>query len=359
MRLVAFDSKNFNRTQKLIDGKEFSFFTPLGVGVAFDDPEGFAKAYIEATEKISKEFGIGAASCIYSSSLLKDDLEDMSKALAFAQQLIDATSKFVSHIHFSYVVLPPKVTEDVIVGGERCPTYSVKVEEFLRNLSPMFSYISAWNYKRNRNDEECKLLIDAFSSKETIAWRELVKMCDISVISRGDEVDPFISYADIIAFLTDAKLYGQKMKLSVQNLEKVWKGAFDVKHRYIDIKSLNKIKWVNETHIDFRRYMRKPTVFFIADDPDRTGVNEEFVKPSEVEKKSKRLMKLQPVKNAINYATSNNCSFRFYDPYMDEKYVSDDDIIVYMGERSKKIADYLNDAFNIKIFKAREIGKKL
>lgn len=81
--------------------------------------------------------------------------------------------------------------------------------------------------------------------------------------------------------------------------------------------------------------------------------------PSEVEKKSKRLMKLQPVKNAINYATSNNCSFRVYDPYTDEKYVSDDDVIVYMGDKSKKIAEYLNDAFNIRIFKAREIGKKL
>ncbi|MDR0198833.1 MAG: hypothetical protein LBI08_03720, partial [Methanomassiliicoccaceae archaeon] len=70
MRLVAFDSKNFNRTQKSSDGKsEFSFFTPLGVGVAFDDPEGFAKAYIEATEKTSEEFGIGTASCIYSSSM--------------------------------------------------------------------------------------------------------------------------------------------------------------------------------------------------------------------------------------------------------------------------------------------------
>jgi hypothetical protein len=30
-----------------------------------------------------------------------------------------------------------------------------------------------------------------------------------------------------------------------------------------------------------------------------------------------------------------------------------------MGDKSKKISEYLNDAFNIKIFKAREIGKKL
>jgi len=43
MRWVAFDSKDFKREKK-IEGKgsELIFFTPLGVGVAFDDPEEFS-----------------------------------------------------------------------------------------------------------------------------------------------------------------------------------------------------------------------------------------------------------------------------------------------------------------------------
>ena len=73
MRCIAFDSKDFRRLKKTADGNEGGFFTPLGVGVVFDNPDEFTKAYIKATAEISEEFGIESPNCIYSSSMLKDE----------------------------------------------------------------------------------------------------------------------------------------------------------------------------------------------------------------------------------------------------------------------------------------------
>jgi len=290
--------------------------------------------------------------------MLKDELE-LGKAIAFAQKLVDATSKLVAHIHISYVVLPPKTINEVLVGGERCAEYPVKTEAFLRNLGPMFSYISAWNYNKCKKTEECKLVIDSFGSKETTAWRELTRSSDISVVSHGDEVHPLISYADIVAFLTDAKLYDTKQSLSIENLENIWAGVFDVKCRYIDVTRIRKIKWLNEKEIDIREYMLKPTVFFISDDPDRVGVNDINEKPKAIEKKSKRLMELTSVRDAITFAAVRGYSFRFYDPYQDEKYVCDGDTIVYAGNKSKELSEYLADHFEVKIFRARDIKSEI
>ncbi len=359
MRWVAFDSKDYKRGKRTGKGHiETSFFTPLEVGVAFDDPEEFTRAYLKSTAELSKEFGVEKASCIYSSSMLKGELGN-SKATAFIQKLIDSTSRHVEHVHFSYMVLSPKSIKEVIVGGERCAKYPVKTEEFLRNLSPMFSYISAWNYSRYTKDGDYKIMMDAFTSKETTAWKELKRSHEVSIVSHGDEVNPMISYADNVAFLTDAKLYRANLNLSSQNLASVWNGVFDVRSNYIDGSRIHKVKWLNENHIDVRKYMLKPTVFYIADDTEAEGVNSFIEKPSVIEKKSKRLMELQPVVNAISFAAINGYSFRFYDPYLDEKYVSDGDIVVYAGNRSKEHTERLQDQFEISVYKAKEIKRKL
>jgi hypothetical protein len=362
MRWVAFDSKDFKRLKKSDDGEERGFYSPLGVGVIIDDIDAFSEAYLKATRELCIEFGIDSPMCVYSSSLLKDELE-MFRAIPFAQQLIDKTSSFVAGLHFSYAVLPSIKMPVVTVGGEKSETLEVKTEEFLRNLGPMFSYISAWNYWRHRKDEKCKLIVDAFTSKETYAWRDLVKSSDIVVVSHGDEVHPMISYADLVAFLTDVKLYNSEKEnrwLTKTNLEKVWEGVFNVESTYVDRSSISKIKWINNNHIDYSRYLQKPTVFFLSDDLSQKGINSDIVnEPVKILKKNKKMMAMQPVMDAIKLAALSGYSFRFYDPYQDEKYVADGDIIVYMGEMSKKTALYLEDGFEVETIKAKNVKNKL
>lgn len=362
MRYVAFDSKDFKRLKKSNEGGEHGFYSPLGVGVIVDDYDAFTEAYLKATRETCADFGTDSPMCLYSSSVLKDEL-GTKRAIPFAQKLIDLTCQHIVGIHFSYMVLPPKKVPTVLVGGERSGTYEVKTEKYLRDLGPMFSYISAWNYWRYRRDEKFKLIIDAFSSKDTYAWRDISKSSDIVVVSHGDEVHPMISYADIIAFMTDVKLYGadkDKRHLTMSNLEDVWKGVFSVETTYINASSLPSIRWINEDQIDYSSHLQKPTVFFISDDNSVKEVNTGVTDvPAKTIKKSKRMMAMQPVKNAIELAAITGGSFRFYDPYLDEKYVSDGDIVVYMGDNSKKLAKYLEDGYDIEIIRAKNVKDKL
>lgn len=366
MRCVAFDSKEFKRVPQSWKGDrnnyEGGFFTHLGVGVAIDDPEIFTEAYLEATRKLAESFSIENPRLLYSYSTLGDEF-DRSRTIAFAQELVNAVSAHVSSLHFYYVILPPKTIPEVTVGGNRCPEQSVKTEDFLRHLGPMFSYISAWNYQKYHREDKCKLLIDSFRSKETIAWRELTKASDIHIIPHGDDVNPLISFADIVAFMTDVKLYNAEPRnrtLNSQNLKIAWKGVFEVDSSAIDERTLSKIKWINDDLIDFGKYVQKPTLFFMSDELKTEGINKEvFPKDitTPVMKKSKRLMEMQPVKEAIEYAVLNKCTFQFFDPNIDSKSIHDGDILVYMGDNSKKLAGYYDDGFDIKIYKAKEIRK--
>ncbi|MGE0014929.1 MAG: hypothetical protein AB7S83_01910 [Candidatus Methanomethylophilaceae archaeon] len=359
MRHIAFDSKDFKRLKKSEDGVERGFYSPLGVGVTVEDYDTFTEAYLGATKEVCEDFHVESPMCLYSSSMLKDEL-GTNRAIPFAQKLIDKTSRYISKIHFSYVILPPKKKSTIKVGGERTGTYEVKTEEFLRNLSPMFSYISAWNYWRYRRDEEVKITVDAFSSKETYAWRDISKLSDLVVVSHGDEVHPLVSYADIVAFMTDVKLYVSKKRLTKQSLEEVWEDVFSSEANYIDASSLRSIRWLNENQVDYSPYLQKPTLFFISDDSATDGINSGFIDKSKItSKKSERLMGMQPVKNAIKLAALKCYSFRFYDPHLDAKYVCDGDIVVYMGHVSKGIAEYLEDGYDIETFKAKDVRNKL
>lgn len=70
-------------------------------------------------------------------------------------------------------------------------------------------------------------------------------------------------------------------------------------------------------------------------------------------------MSMLPVKNAMEFAAINGCSFRFYDPDTDSENVRDGDHIVYMGNRSKQIADYLSHGYEVNVYKAKDIKRIL
>lgn len=371
MRCIAFDSKEFKRVSKSWDGDRSNyqggFFTPLGVGVEIDNPEEFTEAYLKAIRETAESFSIKEPGLLYSFSALTEEL-GRDKATAFAQLLINSVSKYVSSVHFCHVILSSKEIPEITVGGNKCPEYKVKTEDFMRNLNPMFSYLSAWAYQRYHRNLDCKLLIDSFRSKETIAWKELSKNSNIVIVPHGDDVNPLISFADVVVSMTDVKLYRaepQNRTLNLCNLKTAWEGVFDVHSSIIGEKLLNKVKWVNEDLVDFKEYVLKPTVFFMSDDPKVDEINKEILSETVREpiaknkSKSKRLMELQPVRETVEYATLHGYSFQFFDPYTDSKNVCNGDVIVYMGDRSRQLATYYEDGFDIEIFKAKEIRKHL
>ena len=88
----------------------------------------------------------------------------------------------------------------------------------------MFSYLTALSYvwkHQGSNFGDLEMHIDSFKTYQGL---EHHKECGpIKIFYRGDECDPFISCADIIAFLVDDMLYAQKLRLSPNGIKDVLK----------------------------------------------------------------------------------------------------------------------------------------
>jgi hypothetical protein len=70
--------------------------------------------------------------------------------------------------------------------------------------------------------------------------------------------------------------------LNPQNLKQAWNETFEVEATYIDGNYLKKIRWSTDDHIDYTKYMIKPTLFFISDDLNISGINEGATSASNV-----------------------------------------------------------------------------
>jgi hypothetical protein len=387
MRVAAFDAKDFNRSKveqrrdrlnpDLVEKKYRGFFSPLGIGVVFKDASEFRNVYQEKNCELKKKFDISNVLPFFSSNQLKKELA-MSKAIAYANALVDSIQEHIESIHVSYVVLPPKDMPEVKVGGSKCPIVSLRSEEFVRSLSPMFSYLSAWNFMRRRDGDDYKLMLDGFRSKNTIAWDELSEKNSPTVYSHGDECNPFISIADIIAFLTDTKLYQRKpgpqndpMKyrgLRPDNVREVWEDlSFLTDCRFLDHKVLTKFTWYNDELIDVTQNLARPIVYFLADQLEKIPIAEPHsieessagpTSPAPI-KFSKTVQYQDPFHAALIYAEKMGGCLQFYDRYSDSSKVRDGDVLVYMGDNSKKIAQTLADGFEIEMIKAKDLRKKI
>ena len=234
MRVVAFDSKPFNRSrapraQGAAGAIEYTgHSTQLGMGVAVPDVAAFTAEFVSKFDTIKGEFGINTGLPFMSTNgLLK---HGRRKAIAFADKLVTSVQDMIEEIHCCYVVLSPKKYETVKVGGAHSPAEEIQTRSFVDKLGPMFSYLTAQSYVHTVGNlpEGTDIRIDSFTSRQTRAW-DILEELKPKVYWRGDECDAAIACADLLAFLTDAKLYSAYLKLEVETVSEVWESyPFDV-----------------------------------------------------------------------------------------------------------------------------------
>ena len=342
MSIVAFDSGDFTRRKKIDSHEEVVFYTPLGIGIKVkeDQIEKFVTEYHSCCKKQIKSFKIPTARYVYSHDDLWKEIGH-AKAIKICDLFIEKLQRFIDSIFVSYVILPPKDIEYVEVGGYGCPLESIKTPRFLRNLSPMFSYLTAWAYSGGHLREKDRYLIDGFTSKMTTAWRDLSEFPNLKIYPKGDECNEFIAIADMLAYLTEKKLWDAKSFLEPESVENVWKKyEFAVELRFHDQNTLSKMRWFSQEPIDTSNFFPRPMVFM-----DVEGIS------------ISRLTRAQV--SVATYACSKGGAFLGFDEYIDPNKVRDGDVYVYAGEQAKKRANSFKDMFNIKVYSIREIRKEI
>jgi len=366
--LAGFDSKDFARSRPVYlpeKGKglqkrfEVRFYSPLGVGVTITKPAEFEKAWLEESKRLASEFGIRDRRPLYSSNELKVQLQ-LRQAIPFCDQLVQGVRGLIESIFVTYVVLPPNDVSTIRVGGYMCPNEEIPTADFLRNLGPMFSYITAWSYA-GKARELTDYRVDAFSSKSTPAWDDLTKVESLKVYPHGDECSPVINAADIIAFLTDAKLYNVRGKLFPDDIKSIWKDyGFETEVHFLDNKIISKYTWKSQASVDLKDYLARPMIFLLVDQLEKLALAPLGEQSVEDQPKFRDMIrKMEPYKAAVRYALQKGGALQAYGGTIDAPKVKDGDTLVYVGLDSKKTAEGLAHAYEVEVLSAKELRNKV
>ena len=304
----------------------------------------------------------------FSSTYLKHTL-GMPKAISFIDHLITGVQEHISSIHCSFVVLPSSKIPTIKVGGFRnCidrPTHL-----FINDLGPMFSYLTAHSYlwmKGYQDTCNLEIHIDSFRSKSTKAWHQITDSTTPKIFMHGDECNPFISCADTIAFLTDAKLYSQHLRLEPDHIKQVWNEySFRVTTQFFDQKSLPYYVWKNNDPVDFFAHLARPVIFLAIDNIELENYAEKEHEEGEIAQETSsnksrsfnRIIKRSLVYYAaLSYALQKKGCLKLFSEAEDMSIVRDGDVYIYVGENSKKVGLALQHGYAIEVLSGLETRK--
>lgn len=340
MSVVAFDSKEFKRSNKT---GGLAWYTPIACGIKVTKQEEFVSVYNETLKKLLVDFGVEQLCACFPPSEYIQKIGH-SKAYRLSEELLKSIEHLIDSVSFTFVVLPPKQVPVIEVGGFKSAKKEVDTFTFLRMLSVYFSYIAAWNYFGIEKHQNDKIIIDGFHGKRTTAWDELEKITKPTVYPHGDECNPFISTADMIASLTDKKLYDNYKKLNPENLLEVWDGhSFAVEYPHFLAESvLQRIKWYTEDHIDLNEYYARPMIFMKADGYKTDDIKKLVVYP-------KTTILANKLKGCI----------QGFDKDIDSPKLRDGDYFLYAGKESAELANTIKDICKVTILPFRDIEEKI
>jgi hypothetical protein len=358
MPVTAFDAKDFLRSKFIQEDGEFqkatAFYSPLGVGVHIPEELDFKERFVAKTAELAQDFELPYRKYVYSSTELKEVLGPR-RATPFCDKLIQSVADCISRVFVTYVVRPPATYPLTEVGGFKCPRRQVRTELFLRQLGPSFSYMTAWAYCGIPRPTSVFHVDGIGASKRTSAWDDLSPKSP-KLFPHGDECNPYISCADMIAFLTDVKLYKSKTRLNPDGIKTAWTGyPLQIDVHYMDVGTESKYSWYTEELIDTENHLARPMIFLIFDELARNL-------PESVlgeEKFGDLIMTMQPYFDIATYAFLRGGGFQKFDSLLDMRKVKDDDTVVYLGPKSKIIAQTILDMREVEMISLRELRAKL
>lgn len=380
MRVAAFDAKPFERGGPAGAGTSGErggsrgFRTQLGVGVVISDRDAFQDRFTAKFSELRDAFRIPEhVPFCPSSHLLKYGLP---RAISFSDQLVSSVQGLIENLHCFYVILPPSEPDKVRVRGFKSTASQIPTWLFVKSLGPMFSYLTAEDYLYRNKDADVSNVefhIDGFVSKQTKAWENLVGMVTPKVFWRGDECNPFIACADLMAFLTDVKLRRKRHRLNRDGITNVWGSyTFKTTAHYVNREGISIQAWRNDEPIHVWPYVARPTVFLAMDSlaqvhgaKDANGHGDAGEDPATSGKHgaaqpspSKILVKSPVYTAAVRYAFDHSASLKFFNRHEDFAHVCDRDVFVYIGPESKRIGQMLHDAASVTVMSGLELRNR-
>jgi hypothetical protein len=193
-KLVAFDSTYYRR------GVANPFTTPLGVGLVPKDPSQTAKAMIEAFAELTKRHPTLSSRPFWSSVHLFRKLPG-APALDLLTPVMQRVLATIEVVSVSYTTTR---LDRVRTHGLTEPRESDR-EPFMSNLQQDYVYHSLWKFGQTHDMNQYHAILDGMNPIIT-GGSARIATYDYEVVFHGDEVDPLVCAADLMAKYFDVKL---------------------------------------------------------------------------------------------------------------------------------------------------------
>ena len=365
MKVAAFDSKQFQRIKKQwnpeIHKEETTivFSSQLGIGITVPDPKGFSKRYIEVSQELKEEFDLDYSTPFFSSACLRDHLNTIEMS-RFMKQLVSGVQDFIESVHCSFVLLHIAEMPYVKTGGIKCPQETIPTPRFIEKLTPGFSYMTALGYVWRHKDadfEGLEMHIDAFSSKHTTAWDIVKSKAPVRIFYKGDECNPYISCADIIASHVDDTISVNRAKLHDAEVKRVLSSySFDTTVFFFDNNSIPYCTWKMNQTINPTRYLKRPIVYLATDSLDAEGLDQEQNEPDAAKPRRSQDKKRQTelYQTALKHAYRENGCMKLFNPAEDQAVIRSGDIYIHAGLHAERMGATLQNMADIRIYSGLE-----
>lgn len=229
----------------------------------------------------------------------------------------------------------------------------VSVKRFFEKVSQYYPVICSYILRSFLSLSNCNIIMDGCSGYETNAWRELTRSNNnILIAPHGDEYNPFISTADIIARWIDEELKQSGIPLNNSGIDRLlhnWSGVtrgINTDHIvciHLGNKDLAKIKPISKKTMDYFEHIhRKHPVYYVFQETKETSER------TNVEK--------SPVFDIIiNRVTEVDGSYCFWKPDKHARHIQEGDVAVIYGDNGfSEVARLINLKYPIEIWDLRE-----
>jgi len=331
--------------------RERCFHTPLGAGVCVSDSKRVDEALRSICNEYKQKHSVESARAFAPSSVLRKWCKgDLRHSVAAAERTIEEIIPYLKEVHISFAALSTNQMREISVGGYASPARLVSTPKFLESLCPMYSYITAWTALASGALETGSVRVDAFDSKYTLAWSELLEKSTPDYWYHGDDTDALICVADLFAFATDRLLYRNHEKLEPNSIQKIWADkGLQASTWIIGKGNVNKVSWYSDEPIATQSYVHHPVLFLLRDSPKA------YEEPPLREKRLSSLIQAgEPFDSAVRLATERGACLKFFNEFDDTSLLKDGDIMVYAGPRSKQIVDLYCDMYELEAHSFRE-----
>ena len=342
-KILSADSKSFVVVRK----KQFK--ANIGVALLFKKPEKFKENYTEYFEDLKENFHTKNPRYTFKSRDIKSLFghNDSTKIMEGFASIINESKVTVN---FVLSVFNTKRLKKVKYYAKDKATKTEKPMKFIDKLTSYFSYITAWKSLKELGLDNIDVYLDNFDEQElTYAWDELIEENHPVIFPKGDQVNMFISAADIVLEYIHQRIMEYNIRLGnteMYTLNEAHLGFKKFKVFYSGNRDVKYLAPYSRRKVPIKEYLVRPMIYLLPE-----GL---------MGKEERTVIEHSPsFQYLLRFASDRNGGLKFISFEKDAYNIRENDIIVYFGDQGRKKAEYLKKElkYPIEIFHVLEIIK--